>query len=146
MARIVLHQAALKQLLQSPTGDVAKDLNRRAQRVQNRAKQLCPTGNGALKASITKEISINNGELVARVGSNLEYALFVHEGTGVEGPRKTPIVPVRARVLRWPVANNSGRGRRRYRGGQTAGYVYSKRSKGSPPNRYLENALPAAKY
>lgn len=146
MARVVLEGQALNQLLESPSGGVARDLLRRANAVENQAKRLCPVDEGRLRASIRREIGTDDGELVVRVGTNVEYAMFVHEGTGLYGPRGTYIVPVRRKVLRWARKNNSGSGRRRYRGGSTQGYVYSKRSRGVRGRPFLRDALPAAKY
>lgn len=36
-----------------------------------------------------------------KVGTNLNYGLWVNDGTGVFGPTGSPIVPVNARVLHW---------------------------------------------
>jgi hypothetical protein len=113
--------------------------------VLREAKRIAPKDTATLSRSITLETHIQGGVPVVYVGSPLEYAIYVHEGTGLwstRGPR--PIVPVRKKALRWPIKNNTGRGRRRYRGGQTAGYRFSKRSAGSPPKPFLTNALPRA--
>ncbi len=69
---------------------------------------------------------------VGRVGTNVFYALFVHEGTGIYGPKGVPITPKRAKFLRW----------RKKQGG---GYVYAKIVKGMRPNPFLKNAISAAK-
>lgn len=47
--------------------------------VERDAKILCPTGNGELRNSITSKVDGKEG----RVGSNLEYAPYVHQGTGI---------------------------------------------------------------
>lgn len=143
--RVVLDNIALYQMLSGPSGPVWRDIHRRGNAVLNRARVLCPVDEGRLRASLSLEMRREGDEAVARVGTNLEYGLYVHEGTGIHGPRKTPIRPVRARLLRWPAKNNTGRGRRRYRGGATARYVYAKQSKGSPPRRYLADALSSAR-
>lgn len=144
MTRVVLNQKALNDLLQSDGSGIARDLMRRANNVENQAKRLCPVDQGRLRASIRRELATDSGELVARVGTNVEYAMFVHEGTGLYGPRGRYIVPVRKKVLRWAQVNNSGRGRRRYRGGRTESFVYSKRSSGFRGRPFLRDALPAA--
>lgn len=141
---VVLDQAALNQLLRGQNGMVWQEIHRRSNRVLNRARVLCPVDEGRLRASLAVEMRREGDEAVGRVGTNLVYGLYVHEGTGIYGPRKTPIKPVRARILRWPAKNNTGGGRRRYRGGATARYVYAKQSKGSPAKPFLANALPAA--
>lgn len=50
-------------------------------RVSNRAKILTPVDTGNLRASITMVISKKQGEVVGRVGTAVQYALYVHEGT-----------------------------------------------------------------
>lgn len=47
--------------------------------VERDAKILCPVGNGELRNSITSEVDGNQG----KVGTNLEYAPYVHQGTGI---------------------------------------------------------------
>lgn len=91
------------------------------------------------------EMRVDGSSPVGRVGTNLPYGLYVHEGTGLYSKRRPGyIVPVRRKALRWAATNNSGAGRRRYKAGATAAYVYSKRSKGSPGRPFLRDALAAA--
>lgn len=40
-----------------------------------------------------------NTQSIYEVGSHLDYARYQHEGTGIYGPRRRPIRPVRARRL-----------------------------------------------
>lgn len=48
------------------------------------AKLKCPTDDGTLRNSIQYEISNDDeGNLTGYVGSNIEYAPYVHEGTGI---------------------------------------------------------------
>lgn len=51
------------------------------QLIENEAKERCPVDDGQLKASITHQIS-DELDSVA-IGSNLEYAPYVHQGTGI---------------------------------------------------------------
>jgi hypothetical protein len=125
-------------------GEAAGDLLRRGNRVKNRAQQLVRVNTGVLRSSIhVSPVSEAGGSLSVQVGTNVPYALFVHEGTGLYGPRGALIRPRNASVLRWPAINNSGSGRRRYKAGATAGYVFSRYSRGSPPNHFLTDALSA---
>jgi hypothetical protein len=128
-SKFTIDRAAIAQLLTSPTGPVAGDLLRRGRNVEGEAKRLCPVDHGRLRSSITHELGQVRGQLAVRVGTNVSYALHVHEGTGIYGPTGQPITPKRARVLRW-----NGRD----------GVVYRPRSKGSRGRPYLRNALPAA--
>lgn len=140
-----LDQSQLKALLSSPTGPVAQDLRRRGNAVMREAKRLCPKDTATLSRSITLEMHMRQGVPVAVVGSPLEYAIYVHEGTGLYSKRGARyIVPVRKKALRWANINKSGSGIRRYRRGKTAQWVFSKRSKGSPGQPFLRDALPAA--
>lgn len=61
-------------------------------------KSEAPVDEGRLANSARVSFT---GELEGRVGTNVFYAPFVAQGTGIYGPRKRPIVPVRARMLRW---------------------------------------------
>lgn len=62
--------------------------------VERKAKQDCPVDMGVLRASITSEVEVTSGAIIGRIGSNEEYAPYVHNGTGiyaVEGNgRRTP--------------------------------------------------------
>lgn len=58
------------------------------------AGQECPADQGYLRASIDFEVETKEDTVTGYIGSNLEYAPYVHQGTGiyaVEGNgRKTP--------------------------------------------------------
>lgn len=123
-----------------------QDLRVRANRVLNAARRNAPVDEGRLRASIAVEFTTGpDGEPVARIGSNLPYALFVHEGTGIYGPKGQMIRPLNGRFMRWPIKNNSGSGNRRYSGGATAGYAYARETRGSPARPFLRDALDAAR-
>ncbi len=51
--------------------------------VENKAKQNCPVDDGTLRASITHSIHLKGDDIVGKIGSNLEYAPYVHQGTGI---------------------------------------------------------------
>lgn len=141
MASVVIDPAALRDLLYSPQGPVYRDIQIQTERVRNRAISLCPVNNGRLRASITGQVLSEPSGPVGRVGTNVEYALFVHEGTGIYGPKGAPytIVPRRRKALAFvwkgaPVPPN-GRGGR---------HVYKRVTvKGSRPKPFLRDALQA---
>ena len=62
--------------------------------VEAQAKQDCPVDQGILRASITNETEVTGDAIIGRIGSNLEYAPYVHNGTGIYAKdgngRKTP--------------------------------------------------------
>lgn len=113
--------------------DIGKqELVRRANRVKNRAQQLAPVDKGVLRSSIGVEYRGDGRGMVARVGSSVDYALYVHEGTGLYG-RGGLIRPVRAKVLAW-----RGRGP-----GSRGGMVFRAFSRGSRGRPFLRDALSA---
>jgi hypothetical protein len=74
----------------------------------------------------------------AWVYTPLEYGLYVHEGTGIYGPKGQPIRPKRGQYLRFesrnPRTTAPGRG----------SIVFARQVRGQRPNRYLLRALQAA--
>lgn len=134
--RLIQHPEQLAALLSSPTGPVAKDLYRRGLKVQRKAKlnlQRNPmrVDTGRLRSSIQVQLVMVGGKPVVRVGTNVFYALYVHDGTGIYGPRGVPITPHTAKMLSWKAKS----GKR----------VYAKSVKGMRPNPFLKDAVMAAK-
>lgn len=142
MAGIIINElnfAAIQQLLTGTNGAVYRDMLKRGLQVESRAKQelqSAPTrvDTGRLRGSIRARMIILDGVPACRVGTNVIYALFVHDGTGLYGPKAHYIVPVNKSVLRWKA-----------KGGSKSGYVYAKKSSGMRPNPFLKNALKAFK-
>ncbi len=81
MSYVEINGAALTELFESPAGEVAKDLQRRALQVDAAAKRLCPVDTGRLHSSITNEIGQDGQGLVATIGTNVEYAPYIELGT-----------------------------------------------------------------
>lgn len=73
---------------------VAKNMVKACLVVERDAKKNCPVDQGPLRASITHDVSINSSGIVGSVFSSLEYAPYVHQGTGIYAVngdgRKTP--------------------------------------------------------
>ena len=82
--------SAMDQMIQ----DMREKMDRACLAVESEARKNCPVDQGPLKASITSETEITEEEVIGRVGSNLEYAPYVHNGTGIYAKdgngRKTP--------------------------------------------------------
>lgn len=144
MARVKITQrldrAAIARILTSPRGPVARDLLVRGIRVQSQAKQnlagMSGSGprrihTGRLRSSIAVRL-LSRGVPVVRVGSNVHYALYVHEGTGIHGPKHRPIRPRTRRYLRFKPRGSTD-------------FVFARQVKGMRPNQYLLRALPAAR-
>jgi len=139
-----LNEAAAKSLT---IAAAEKDLRVRANRVLNAARRGAPVDEGRLRSSLHVEFITVDGVPVARIGSNLEYAIFVHEGTGLYGPRHDYIYPRNGKFLVWPAKNNSyvsTGGPRRFVGGKTAAFVFAKRVRGMKGRPFLTEALAAA--
>ena len=62
---------------------ILRALNDACQIVENSAVEKCPVHDGILRASITHQVGQEDGAYVGAIGSNVEYAPYVHEGTGL---------------------------------------------------------------
>lgn len=91
------------------------------------ARRRCPVDDGTLRASIRARTQQRGSQVIGEVWSALEYAAYVHQGTGVYGPRGRPIRPVRARVLSWEQPG--------------AGRVFAREVKGQRPQPFLAEGL-----
>lgn len=134
-----LDLGAVRALLTSPQGPVVRDLLRRGLLVETQAKRnLGGIGgpkrvdSGLLRSKVAAVIVTRNGEPAVLVSANTFYARWVHDGTGVYGPRATPIRPKKGKFLRF-----RPRGSRKW--------IYARQVKGMRPNPFLANALPAAR-
>lgn len=81
--RVAWDERALYDLLEAEDGPVGRDLERRALNVEARAVELCPVDDSILRGSITHEVGRDERGLVAKVGTNVSYAIHVERGTGV---------------------------------------------------------------
>jgi hypothetical protein len=111
------------------------------------AKDIAPRKTGNLGRTIRLgTVTDTNAQIMAGGVRGVGYARYVEEGTGLYGPRKRRIVPVKAKVLAWRTGGPSVQrlsGKSRTRGGkQLAGWAFAKSVKGRPATPYL---LPGAK-
>lgn len=84
MARVDIDEAGLAEVR---VGMAGADLDRRAQRVLAAQVVACPVLTGRLRTSLAIEKSVGeDGSPVRRIGSNVEYAIYVEQGTGLFGP------------------------------------------------------------
>lgn len=83
--RVVLDQAGLTRLLESPQGAVGKELTRRTIRVDRSAKDRCPVDTGRLRSSINWRMARDGRGLLGIVGTNVAYAPYVEFGTARAG-------------------------------------------------------------
>jgi len=139
-----LNTSQLHELLNSSKGPVAKNLVKRAVRVESAAKRRISSNpkrvdTGRLRSSITWEIRIYGNMPIARIGTNVKYAKFVHDGTGIFGPYSTVIRPKHAKAMKWK-SKQYGAKKGKYKG-----YAFAKYTIGMKPNPFLTDALKAAK-
>jgi len=78
-----------------------------------------------MRHSINTTLTQRGGNPVAIVSAGFP-AIYIHDGTGIYGPKKQPIVPVNARVLRFRI------------GGRT---VFAKSVKGIKPKPFFTKAI-----
>lgn len=129
--RIDIHGSVLNRLLRSPNGPVARDMLKRGKKVQAAARRRVNSRTGDLARSIDVSIVISGGAAGVKIGSDLYYARFVHDGTGIYGPSHRPIRPSR----RGGALAFTGRG----------GQVVVASSSGQRGTHFLRNALRAAR-
>jgi hypothetical protein len=92
---VVLNAVEVSKILRGPTGMVMRDLIKRAERVQLAAQRQIPLGHihagptqyskgvGNLRYSLRKRIvpGGSSGSPTVLVGTDVPYAIFVHQGT-----------------------------------------------------------------
>jgi hypothetical protein len=130
-------QATVNRYLARPGGGLERNMLKRGVRVQAKARQNLSESprridTGALRASVYLKRISYRGLPGYRIGSRMKYAWYVHEGTGLYGPKHDWIYPKHASLLRFQPKGESN-------------FVYARRVRGMPPNPFLRNALSAAK-
>jgi hypothetical protein len=126
-ARVRINQRALNQLLRGGSGPVVRHITTLTRRTANQAKRNVKVDNGHLRGTIQPVVRVEPGRVVGRVGTPLLYGLYLHEGTGIYGPRGAPIRPIRRKYLRFET--KAGR------------VVYAKSVKGVRGDKWLVRAL-----
>lgn len=127
----------LQAFLRSPAGGIAKNMFKRAVRIRSAAQRNLGRSprrirTGYLRASLYIKPVVIDGYPGFRIGSPLNYARFVHDGTGIYGPKGQPIRPKNSKWLVFIPSGGSGK-------------VFAKEVKGMPPNPFLKDAVKAAK-
>lgn len=93
-----------------------KGLDAAGQLIENEAKRNAPIDDGTLRASITHKVDASNSSVT--IGSNIEYAPYVHSGTGQYNPQ--------GRKTSWKYTTSDGKT-----------YI----SHGQKANPFLQNAI-----
>src|SRR5438105_13636267 len=97
---VVINKAALDFLLRDPAGPVQRDMYRRALAVLFAAQTDCPKHLSNLLNSLHIEPTVVEGLPGYKVGSELNYTVYVDQGTGLQaghGPyaKQPPIENIR---------------------------------------------------
>lgn len=143
MAQISIDRAQLTRMFQDQAVAWANEMGRR---VVNEARARCPVDTGRLRSSIAYTIDLTPTTCVLKVGSDLEYARYIEEGTGIHGPERRRITPTTRQALKFPTPHargphargRTGRGRQADRG-----FVYARSVAGIPANPFMADALAA---
>lgn len=120
-----VHHAELKAFLARRGVRIAQQA---ADKVANYAKVLAPVDTGRLRGSIVTRVEARGLKAVGTVEAKAKYAVWVHEGTGLYGPRHAYIRPKRGKYL---VFRPKGSSR----------VVFARRVAGMKPRPFLTEAL-----
>jgi HK97 gp10 family phage protein len=141
-----LDYTAINHQLYSANGGYARDMLRRGVRVQARARRNAPSKTGRLRTSIevasVPRVVAGVTTFAIVVGTDLEYAKWVHDGTGVYGPRHTPIRPKTGSVL---VFEGRRLGVQLKKGGKGPRIVVVREVAGQKARPFLKDALKAVR-
>lgn len=143
--RVHIDQAAVNRALTGPDGAVTRLVEDTCRRVLNEAKRRCPVDEGRLRASLQSSVTVEAGpRVIGRVGTDVEYGVYVHFGTGLYGPKRQLIRPVTAKAMTW-IPRTKGQGAKR--GGRKTKRdttrVFARYTRGMHPNPFLVEALAA---
>jgi hypothetical protein len=128
----------------SPAGPVWSELEQTVNRGVNYSREFCPVDEGRLRQSIRGRIEARGHALVGSWGSDLEYATYRHEGTGIYGPRRRRITPKRGQFLVFESSGTFGPVRAGKKDPPAKGkrpVVFARSVRGVPPSPFLTDAL-----
>lgn len=126
-ARVRINQRRLNELLRGGSGPVVRHITTLTRRTTNQAKRNVKVDNGTLRASVHGFVRVYPGQVVGRVGTPLIYGLYLHEGTGIYGPKHRPIRPIHRKYLRYQ--NKAGQ------------VIFAKEVRGVRGDKWLVRAL-----
>lgn len=76
-------QQALTSMMEKIPENTAEAVEKASLAVEAEAKERCPHNTGMLRQSISTEVKREGSEIVGIVGTTLDYAPFIHQGTGI---------------------------------------------------------------
>lgn len=128
--KITMHHGAINELLRSPTGPVHRKVSSVVRKTEALAVSKAPVDEGRLRNARTSSVTDQGARLVGRVEFTADYAIAVHEGTGIYGPNHRPIKPTHGKFLVFR--------------GRDGSLVFARQVKGMRPRPFLVDALKAA--
>lgn len=133
-----LHHAQIRNFLYSPSGQVVRGVRRWSEQVREFAIARAPKATGELASSSVVEMNTHPGFVVGVITFRARHAIWVHEGTGIYGPRGRAIRSRSGKLLKF--RSGSGRLAASQRG-RARGYTYVKTVRGQPGKPFLVWAL-----
>lgn len=97
--RTTIDRRVLNRILRGRDGPVVRKAVADAVAVVQEARRLAPVDTGRLRNSINYQLRMGPDGPVTDINTTVAYAGWVHRGTGIYGPRRRRIRPVRASVL-----------------------------------------------
>jgi hypothetical protein len=142
-----VNQAAVDALLRSRSGPVVRHVEQIVQAVRSEAVRNVKRDTGTLAASHQATVNVYGNLVVGRVGTPLHYARYLHEGTGIYGPKGRPIYPVSAKVLRFKPGRMIGPlppGKAGTSPENRGDWIFARSVRGVPPHPWLVEAFERA--
>lgn len=154
--RVIVPPSINRQIAKASSERIGLDMLRRGKNVESLAKTLLGSrpkriDTGRLRSSIETTAIRWRGANGARVGTNVKYAWFVHEGTGLHGPKAQVIRAGPGKVFAWlpqgaRAAHLKATGKKRLsKKARRSITVFSKTNRGMISNPFLRNAIRAAR-
>lgn len=132
--RIEINRAELHRLTHSRASELIRAIDRIGRRTVNQAKRNARVDDGQGRQSITHTVTTAGTKIIMRAGSPYKYMYWQHEGTGIYGPHRTPIVPTTRKFLRFEVkSGRAAKGRRPV--------VFARSVKGVQGDKFLVRAF-----
>lgn len=129
LSRINIHYTEANRLLNLPQGEVSRLVVTTARQVLRRVKAETPVQDGHMRAANAMVLRVRPyRHVMARIVNTDEAAMWVQTGTGIYGPRRRPITPKRARLLR-------------FYGKRDGALLYLPSVKGQPANPFMLRGL-----
>ncbi len=123
-------EQAINTLVRGQNGIAGREVRERGARIKARAQELVGVDTGRLRASIYVRNFTILGNPAVVIGFGTHYGKFHHNGTGLWGPNRRRIKPRTASAL---VFTPKGSGTT----------VFAASVRGSKPNPFLRDAIPA---